>query len=178
MNIIFSYIRVFVFLGCTLMGIQIPTFVDQYGKCLESHLTESQHALNEFQDNADKYFDGSLEKLIAHYKDNEDQVIIEGGRSIQSIYERHLVLKGKFEKFQSNSWSAYTQALFTPVPDIGKEVWENFSYAIKLRPEAIVFGLVMGLIFTAVIEIVLKFLLIAPKLLHKSIQPATDASLD
>ena len=78
MNLFFFYIRVFVFLGVTLAGIQVPAFVDQYGKSLESHLTESRIALNEFQDDADKHFDGSIENLIAHYRDNKDQVFNEG----------------------------------------------------------------------------------------------------
>ncbi|MDY0223604.1 MAG: DUF2937 family protein, partial [Desulfobacterium sp.] len=92
MELFFSYIRVFVFLGCTLVGIQVPAFVDQYGKSLESRLIESRIALNEFQDDADKYFDGSVEELIAHYKKNDDQVFNEGGRSIQSIYDRNIML--------------------------------------------------------------------------------------
>lgn len=170
MNLFFSYIRMFVFFGCTLAGIQVPVFVDQYGKSLGSHLTESRISLNEFQEAADKYFDGSLEKLIAHYKENEDQVFNEGGHSIQSIYDRNLMLKSNFEQFKSSSWSAYTQALLTPVPDVRKEVWKNYSYAIQLKPGAIAFGLVMGLIFTLGIELFLRLLLKAPRLLNKRFQ--------
>jgi hypothetical protein len=169
-NIIFSYIRVFVFLGCTLIGIQAPAFVDQYGKSLESHLIESQKALGEFQKDADKYFSGSLEQLIAHYKENPDQVINAGGDSIESIYDRNLMLKKNFMEFQSGSWAAYTQALLTPVPDVKKEVWKNFSYSIKLKPNAIAFGLFAGLIFTILIELLLRLLFQIPKLLNKSLQ--------
>jgi len=169
-NIFFSYIRVFVFLGCTLAGIQVPAFVDQYGKGLESHLAESRLALIEFQGDADKYFEGSLEKLIAHYKNNDDQVFSAGGRSIQSIYARNVTLKSKFEQFQSGAWSAYTQVLFAPVPDVGKEVWGNYSYIIQLRPTAIAFGLVMGLIFALGIELFLRLLFKLSKLLNKSSQ--------
>lgn len=172
MNLFFSYIRVFVFLGCTLGGIQIPGFVEQYGKTLESHLAESRIALNEFQDDADKYFDGSIEKLIAHYKGNEDQIFNEGGRSIESIYERNLMLEGKLEQFQSSAWSAYVQALLAPVPDVRKESWENYSYAIRLKPGAIAFGLVTGLIVTLGIELMLRLLLKAPKLIGRRLQAA------
>ncbi len=167
MSLLFSYVRVFVFLGCTLMGIQVPAFVDQYGKSLESHLAESRIALDAFQDDADQYFDGSLERLIAHYTGNEDQIFNEGGRSIQSIYDRHLMLKTRFGQFQSSLWSAYTQALISPVPDVGREVWKNYSHAIQLKPSAIAFGLMSGLIFTLAIELLLKLLCNAPKLLNK-----------
>lgn len=167
MDLFFSYIRVFVFLGCTLAGIQVPVFVDQYGKSLESHLTESRLALNEFQDDADKYFGGSLEELIAYYRENDDEVFNEGGRSIESIHERNVMLRSNFEQFQSSSWSAYTQAIVSPVPDIREELWENYSYAIQLKPTAIAFGLIAGLIFTLGIELLIKLLCNAPKCLKR-----------
>ena len=170
MNLFFSSIRVFVFLGVTLAGIQAPAFVDQYGKSLESHLIESRSALNEFQDDADKYFDGSLEKLITHYKDNDDQVFTEGSHSIKSIYDRNLMLRGHFEQFQSSSWSAYTQTLFSPVPDVRREVWGNYSYAIQLKPIAIAFGLITGLILTLGIELLFRLLCKSSKLLNKRFQ--------
>ncbi|SDU06632.1 DUF2937 family protein [Halopseudomonas salegens] len=170
MPLFYSYLRVFVFLGCTLAGIQVPVFVDQYGKSLESHLAESRIALNEFQDDADRFFAGSLENLIAHYRSNADQVFNEGGRSIQSIYDRHLMLQRNVRQFQSNPWSAYSQVLLTPVPDVRQEVWKNYSYAIQLKPAAIAFGLVAGLIFTLGIELLLKLLLKTPGLLNKRLQ--------
>lgn len=175
MSIIFSYIRVFVFLGCTLVGVQVPVFVEQYGKSLESRLAESQNGLIEFQDDADKYFNGSIEKLIAHYKEDDDQVFNTGGDSIQSIYDRNLLLKQNLAGFQSGSWAAYTQALFTPVSDVKKEVWQNYSYAILLQPESIAFGLVMGLVFTIAIELFLNLLLQILKLLNLSFQQKSRA---
>ena len=170
MNLFFSSIRVFVFLGVTLASIQVPAFVDQYGQSLESHLIESRIALNEFQDDADKYFDGSIEKLIAHYKDNDDQVFAEGSHSIQSIHERNVMLRSHVEQFQSSSWSAYTQTLFSPVPDVRKEVWGNYSYAIQLKPMAIAFGLITGLILTLGIELLFRLLCKSTKLLNKRFQ--------
>jgi hypothetical protein len=172
MNILFSYIRLFVFLGCTLVGIQVPAFVEQYGKSLESHLIESQHALGEFQNDANKYFDGSLEKLIAHYKENGDRVFSAGGNSIQSIYDRNLMLKKNFQEFQSSSWAAYIQALLSPVRGVKEEVLKNYSYSIQLAPKAITFGLVSGLIIAVAIELLLRSLLQIPKLFGRALRPA------
>lgn len=155
MATIFSYIRIFLFLGGTLLGVQVPFFVDQYGNSLESHLIESQKVLNEFQDDADKYFNGSFEKLIAHYKDSDDYVFSDGGESIQSIYDRNLMLKQSSSNFQSSTWSANTQAVINPVSDVKNEVWRNYSYSIKLDPQSIVFGLVAGLLMTVLIEMML-----------------------
>lgn len=170
MNLFFSYIRLFVFLGCTLAGIQVPAFVDQYGKSLESHLIESKVALTEFQGDADKHFGGSFDKLIAYYRENEDEVFKAGGRSVESIYNRNLMLRTHFEKFQSNSWAAYTQTLFFPVPDVGQEVRKNYSYAIQLNPRAVAFGLLSGLILTLVVELLLRLLCKTPSLFNKRLQ--------
>ncbi len=170
MSIIFSYIRVFVFLGCTMVGVQVPMFVEQYGKSLESHLAESRNALKEFQDDADKYFDGSIEKLIAHYKKDEDQIFKTGGCSIQSIYDRNVLLSKKSSEFRSGSWAAYTQALFTPVRDVKKDVWKNYSYAVLLSPESIAFGLVTGLISTIAIELFLNLFIKILKLRNPGLQ--------
>ena len=164
-NIFFSYIRLFIFLAFTLAGIQVPAFVDQYGKSLEAHLAESRMALNAFQDDADKYFGGSLEKLIAHYVGNKDQVFNEGGRSIQSIYDRNQLLKTNFDQFQHSSWAAYTQALAAPVMDVREEVWNNYSYVIQLKPWAIAFGLVLGLIVASGAELVLRIAFGIPRLI-------------
>lgn len=169
MNLFFSYFRMFVFLGCTLVGMQVPAFVDQYGKSLESHLRESQVALQEFQADADRYFNGRLEELIAHYIDNQDQIFSDGGRSIQSIHERNLLLRTSFEQFHRSPWSAYTQALFTPVADVSDEVRKSHSYAVQLRSGAIAFGLVVGLLFTFVLELVLRALPKAGRLLLKEL---------
>lgn len=176
MSFFFSYLRLFVFLGCTLVGIQVPVFVDEYGKSLVSHLAESGMALNEFQADANKYFDGSLEKLIAHYLNNGDQVFNEGGRSIESIYNRNLMLKTNFAQFQGSAWAAYTQALFAPVPDVGSKAWKNHSYAIQLKPVAIAFGLITGFIFTVAIELLLRLLCVLPRLLRKKEKQPYPAS--
>jgi Protein of unknown function (DUF2937) len=151
-----SYLRIFLFLGGTLVGIQVPFFVDQYGKSLESHYLESQRSISEFQDDANKHFHGSIEALITHYKNSGDAVFKDGGASIQAIYNRYLVLKESLAKFKSNAWSAFSQALFSPVADVSEEVRKHYSYAVKLDPAAVAFGLCSGLLLAAVIESLLR----------------------
>lgn len=162
MSTYFSYLRMFVFLGSVLVGIQVPAFVAQYGDALASHLAESQKALGQFQDDADRYFDGNLEKLIAHYKQSPDRVFNAGGDSVQAIYGRYLLLKRSLDAFRGSVWAAYTQALFSPVADVKAEVWKRYSYTVRLQPGAIVFGLVAGLCFTLAVEFLLKLLFRLP----------------
>lgn len=158
MNVVFSYVRLIVFLGCALAGIQVPGFVDQYGKNLEAHFRESQLALREFQADADKFFEGNLEHLIAHYKASDDAVFHDGGRSIETIYARNVMLKANLAAFQSGFLSAYQQALFAPVPDVGEEVRSNYTYTVQLNPMAIGFGLVAGFFIALGVELLLRLL--------------------
>ncbi|RUO39833.1 DUF2937 domain-containing protein [Aliidiomarina taiwanensis] len=158
MNIVFSYIRLLVFLGCALAGVQVPGFVDQYGKSLEAHVLESQFALQEFQADADKFFEGNLERLIAHYKASDDAVFHDGGSSIETIYARNVMLKANLAAFRSSFFSAYQQALFAPVPDVGEEVRSNYTYTVQLNPVAVGFGLGVGFFIALGIELLLRLL--------------------
>lgn len=158
-SVFFSYIRLSVFLACTLVGIQVPAFVDQYGKGLQSHLAESRLALNEFQDDADRFFGGSLERLIAHYRETNDQVFTAGGQSIDSLYQRNQRLSAKYRDFRHSAWAAYTQVMFDPVPEIRQQAWNNHTYVVRLAPEALAFGLASGLVITLFLEGLLRLLL-------------------
>lgn len=156
MNVIISYFRLMLFLAGVLIGIQVPGFVNQYGKSLESHYLESQKSLGEFRKDAEKYFDGDMEKLIAHYKKDGDPVFTAGGESIDSIYQRNIKLKTALEDFRQGSLSAYTHVFLSPVADIRQEVRRNYSYIVKLNPAAVTVGLIGGLVITLLAELLLR----------------------
>ena len=90
-------------------GVQVPHFVDQYGKALQSHYLKIQQNLAQFQQEADKYFDGDPEKLIGEYKASDDHVFKEGGDSIDTIYQRYQQLQIAHQNFQSGSLAAHQQ---------------------------------------------------------------------
>lgn len=158
MAIFTSYLRIILLISGVLAGIQLPGFVDQYGKSLQAHLIESERSLNEFRDEAEKFFDGSIEDLIAHYQASDDRVFQEGGQSISAIYQRNQLLEQAYRSFSQNAWSAYQQAFFTPVEDIQREVRGSFSYTVKLNPGAILFGLVSGLLLAVFGELIVRLL--------------------
>lgn len=158
MNIIVSYLRLVLFFGGVLVGIQVPMFVDQYGKSLTSHYAESERSLDAFRDEAIKHFDGDMDRLIGHYRRSGDEVFQEGGDSIDVIYRRNLLLRDQLADFRANPVQAYKQAFFTPVPDIQDEVRSSFSYAIKLDPSAIIFGLASGFVLSVLGELLLRLI--------------------
>ncbi|MGM0526042.1 MAG: DUF2937 family protein [Pseudomonadota bacterium] len=159
MRAIVSYCRLILFVLGVLAGVQVPHFVDQYGKSLQSHYLESEKSISEFRQEAEKYFDGDLEQLIAYYKQSDDRVFAEGGDSIDAIYQRYLLLQKALTEFGSSPFNAYQQTFLAPVSDIRQEVRNNFSYAIQLTPTAIGMGLVIGFILAVIGEIVMRLIL-------------------
>ena len=161
MNKLAEYIRLILFIAALLCGLQLPGFVDQYGKSLHAHLNEAKLSLAEFQDDADKYFNGDLEALIEHYLSSNDQVFNEGGQSIQAIYQRHKLLESALLRYKENAYSPYYQSLLEPLPDIQREVWKSFTHTVVLDSSAIGVGIVSGILvilvfslFTGVLKLI------------------------
>jgi len=146
MKKIAEYFRLIIFVASMLLGIQAPSFVNQYGKSLESHLRESNLSLQEFQADADKFFSGDMLKLIQHYQKDDDKVFNAGGESIDSIYQRNQILKAASQAFRKDTLSSYLVTLKNPVPDIRDEVRENYTYSIILDKVAIFLGAIFGFV--------------------------------
>ncbi len=158
MRRLFEYLRLVLFVGGVLVGIQIPTFVDQYGKRLDAHWQESQLSLKQFQLDADKYFSGDLSKLVQHYQSSSDPVINDGGKSIARLQSRHNQLKEALRRFAENQFSPFIETLIKPVPEIRTEAWSNYNFMIVLEPFAVIWGLTLGLLFSLIVEASLALL--------------------
>jgi len=169
MRKILDYLRLILFTSGVLIGVQVPGFIDQYGKSLEAHLIESSISLKEFQEDAERYFDGSLDNLIAHYQNNPDPVIKDGGDSIAAIYNRNLTLTQAWATFTASTYSAYTHVILKPLYDIKNEVWSRYTYSIILSPSAIISGLTCGFSLSLLIELSSMLVIAAiPQIFHRS----------
>ncbi|MDY0133027.1 MAG: DUF2937 family protein [Desulforegulaceae bacterium] len=154
MKTIAQYLRLILFLGGILVGVQIPGFMNAYHNSLLAHLNESEKSLGHFQKDADKYFNGNLDSLITHYKINKDPVFTEGGKSIDLIYQRNLLLNKAFSDFNKNFFNAFVHVFIKPVKDIKKEVLKAYSYSLRLDKTSIIAGLLSGTILAGLPEII------------------------
>lgn len=176
MNKIFEYIRLIFIVAGVLIGIQGPGFVDQYGKALQAHYFESQNSLKEFQDDADRFFEGSLQKLVEHYRKTPDPVILEGGMSISKLLERNVALAKAYTAFQENAYSPYVQIILYPIEDIRKEVVESYTYTVVLNQTAILIGLLSGLLVALSLELIILIIKLAARSTTEKIAPASNTS--
>ncbi len=175
MRKILEYLRLILFIGGVLVGIQVPGFVDQYGKSLESHFRESVTSLEGFKDDANKYFNGDLDKLIDHYQGDQDPVFNDGGDSINDIYNRNIMLGKAIEEFNENAYSSYIHVILNPIPEIKNEVWKSYTYNIMLDMPAIIWGLLAGFMLTAIPEFTLFLLISLGRLLKNQLRPTQKA---
>jgi hypothetical protein len=169
MRTILEYLRLGLFVGGALIGVQIPSFVEQYGHRLESHLLESKISLEGFQLDADKYFNGNIENLIQHYAKNPDPVINDGGESIASLNSRSQFLQRSWTEFNASLQQRYWHAFVSPVNAIRAETWASFDFAVRLDVSAIIWALSLGFILSAVIELFLQLIGIAITSIKSSI---------
>ncbi|WP_299496729.1 DUF2937 family protein [uncultured Shewanella sp.] len=155
MKKIIEYLRLILFMIGVLVGIQAPSVVDQYGKRLQSQLTESKLSLSAFQGDADRYFGGSIDKLIAYYQGNDDPVFNDAGKNVEQLMLRQIALSTAWQQFSANEYSPYVQFIFDPMSDIKTQVLAQYTYSIVLNSQAIVIGVIAGGLLAAVAECVL-----------------------
>lgn len=158
MRTLIEYIRITLFVGGAFIGVQVPSFVEQYGQRLESHLLESKTNLENFQIDADKYFNGNIEELIRHYAKNSDPVISDGGDSIASLYSRAQFLDRSWSKFSSSFHQRYWHIFGAPVKTIRAEAWKGYDFTVRLDVTGIIWALSLGFILSALIELCLQAL--------------------
>ncbi|MGJ8692651.1 MAG: DUF2937 family protein [Thalassotalea sp.] len=149
---LFEYIKLVIFVGAILVGIQVPGFVDQYGKNLTARVSESEHSIAAFQADADKYFAGDLTRLLDHYQRQADPVIIAGGASIGSLVARNVLLTQALQSFNQSIHSPYMQVFLQPVKEIRTEVWQNYNYTVVLNVDSIVIGILVAILLLALFE--------------------------
>ena len=168
MTKILEYLKLVVFVTGVLVGIQVPGFIDQYGKNLSARVAESNQSLSQFQDDADKYFAGDLDKLIDYYSQKSDPVIVSGGESIESILSRNRYLTQALDAFNQSPAAAYIHVFMSPVIEIRQAVWENFSYGVMLDGTAIGVGILAGLIALIGLDLMLNLLRILAGLFNRA----------
>lgn len=166
-----DYLRLIFFTSSLLIGIQVPAFIDQYKKRVDAHLSEAQQNLAGFQLTADKYFAGSIEELIAHYKRSQDKVFQADAQSVEQIYLRVNSLHIQWQNLQR---SEVLQAYFVLTeyqPNLMDETLNQYSYTVPLSPIALGWGISLALVLTWLLELGLLLLvrLIGSHLLNRKL---------
>jgi len=158
MKKVLDYLKIVALLLGLLVGVQVPGFVDEYRQILESRVMESCLGLAEFQDDAELFFDGDLEQLVAYYESRDDEVIVAGGQSIRALVDRNLALKNALTQFNASLGGAYYQVFLSPLVEINEQLQASYQYSVTLNAASIGSGIGLGLLCLILLELILAII--------------------
>ncbi|SDS86426.1 DUF2937 family protein [Pseudomonas fuscovaginae UPB0736] len=147
-----SYLRLILFTLGLLIGVQVPGFLSDYTKRVEAHLIEAQTSLQGFQKTAEQFFNGDLQKLVAHYRASDDPVFRSDADSLGNLLTRQRLLDDQFQAMQGPWYKRALQVAYAADPAIRQETLQGYSYQVLLSPEAIGWAMGGALLFSFMIE--------------------------
>ncbi|MDF1593106.1 MAG: DUF2937 family protein [Desulfobacterales bacterium] len=154
MKLIKEYTRLITFAVGILIGVQVPNFIDQYAKRISAHYIEAKVNFSGYQQTADKHFGGNVEALLAHYVSSTDTVFKDDAKNIKQIYKRQQGFFAELKALDRSLFRKIFHVIFYADNDVLQETITEFSYTVPLNHEAIVCGLLLGLILSLIFELV------------------------
>ena len=151
-----SYLRLVLFSLGLLIGVQVPGFINDYANRVEAHLIEAQTGLEGFQNTASQFFKGDLQALVEHYRASDDPVFRSDANSLSTLLERQRLLDNQFQAMQGPWYQRALQVAYAADPAIREETFKAYTYQVLLSPTAIGWALAGALLFSFVIEGLLR----------------------
>ena len=144
MGILRAYARLILFAAGVLIGVQVPSFVDQYFKRVSAHRLEAMANFRGFEQTAALHFQGDVLALIAHYETSPDPVFREDATTIRAIHNRIRRHSVELEHLESPLILQVVHVAFSADPEIFRDTVTEYSATVPLNQSAILCGLVAG----------------------------------
>lgn len=148
-----DYLRITLFCGGLLIGIQIPAVIDQYAKRIDAQLTEALDVFSGFQETADRFFKGNIQDLIRHYKSSDDPVFKNDATNLLFISDRVTYLKSEKLALKQSALMRTAHVLFFADNKVFQQTLEQYSYMILIDPQALVWGLISGFLIASFFDL-------------------------
>lgn len=158
MNVIYRYLMIIVACVSLLIGLQVPSFVDQYQKRVDAHLREVIVNLQPFVDIATKYFDGDMEKLLALHRNSEAQPFKEEGKAIEQMLQRKTHFQAELNALNTDLPQRALHVLLHSDTQLREEALAQYSYTVPLDIPALSFGAGAAIIVLLLVELLLASL--------------------
>ncbi len=170
-EILHRYLMIVVACVALLIGIQAPSLVDQYEKRVDAHLREVTINFQPFQDIANKYFGGSIEKLIELHRKSDVKPFQDEGIAIEKMYQRKLRFTAEMEALNTSLPYQIAHVLLHNDREMLDETLAQYSYTVPLNQDA----LIVGASFAFAILLSLELLLaLARALVRALLNPRLD----
>jgi DUF2937 family protein len=155
MSVFKDYARLVLFTAGILVGVQIPSFIDQYAKRISAHHLEAKANFQGYETTATKHFDGDVKSLLRHYGASSDPVFKDDAETIKRIYHRIQMFSNELRILDASLLKRIVHVAFDADKVVLEETFSEYSYTVPLTHEAILCGLGLGLAASLVFDLLL-----------------------
>ena len=135
-----------VLVGAVLAAGCVPSFVAQYRQRLGGMLDQATKDLALFQDIANRFHGGDLQRLIKHHLASTDPTFRSEGTAIQTLVENVAQLKASLAALDTDFYGQLFHLARNGDPTVAKATWDAFVPAMSLTGEALLFAFATGVI--------------------------------
>ena len=169
-NILYRYLIVMVACISLLLGLQVPNFVDQYEKRVDAHLQEVLVDLKPFQELADKFFRGSIDKLIESHFNTDEKSFQDEGKAIENLFHRKKRFEADNLAMKTSLPMKVVNVMFHGDSEIIDEVLSQFRYAAPMNQDALLFSLSISFLILLLVEILITLVRVARVEITRSVR--------
>ena len=136
---------------------QAPQFLDQYTQRLGGFYQAQVKHLEQYQNIANTQYDGKLEKLISEFYASNRESVQQTARAIEENRSQVYVLQSELHILENGHFAKRATHLMSNIRmDIAKETIRIFTPGMPFTIEALVCGLLGGILLSALFNIVTR----------------------
>jgi hypothetical protein len=154
-EIFHRYLMIIVACVALLIGVQAPNLVDQYQKRVDAHLQEVMVNLKPFQDIANQYFGGNMDKLLEMHRSSSEKPFQDEGAAIEKMIQRKARFESELAALNTTLPARIAHVLFNGDPELRDETLAQYSYTVPLNQDALITGGLLALVVLLLVEAVL-----------------------
>ncbi|BCE02965.1 DUF2937 family protein [Marinicellulosiphila megalodicopiae] len=148
------YLTMVLFTVMFLIGLQIPSVIDQYTKRVDAQLIEATSLLKQYQIIANKYHNGDMQDLIELHKQSQNPSFKDEATVIQTLVDRYSYLKKHKVLLDKNIFSAGFVLIFQADTDIYNRTIDQYTMSVQFTLVALAFGAIFAVICCALYEFI------------------------
>ncbi|WP_022940227.1 DUF2937 family protein [Psychromonas hadalis] len=152
------YSLMLIFASSLLIGLQLPSFLQQYESRLDARYLESSEQLLKYQTLADLFFEGSLNKLLDKHKQSDVALFKAEADILEALIERVDFLTAQKYSLNGNLLSRLVFLITQVNQPLFTETQLNYQANIELSKDAMFAGLLLALISTLFLELLLAMI--------------------
>ncbi|RUO60236.1 DUF2937 family protein [Pseudidiomarina insulisalsae] len=137
-----------------LIGIQAPNLLTQYQQRLAAQYAEAMVYYRDYQQLADQFYNGELERLIAAHKQSPEPAFQQEAKIIEKLVQRVARFEQQLQLQQQN----YVQQLWALVwrhdDELLSGTLEQYSFNVPLNQQALATGALLALALVVLVDII------------------------